>query len=121
MDKITDVMASWEPFLLAFAIFVTIGVIRGLGTKKDSNGKVSGGWAQSRPFKLLLPLFPYVLSIGAIFIPGIPIPAKVGTAVGAKVLYAVWCGWLSDKTFEVGKRILEKGFGMQFGADKVAP
>lgn len=118
MDKITSVMASWEAFLLAFAAFAVIGVLRGVGTKKDKNGNVVGGWAQSRPFKMLLPIYPYVLTIGAVFIPGIPLPEKVGTALGAKILYALWCGWLSDKVFEIVKRVLEKGFNMKFGADK---
>lgn len=117
MEKITEVMASWEAFMLSFAAFAVIGVIRGIGTKKK-DGKVVGGWAQSRPFKMFLPVYPYVLTLGAIFIPGIPIPEKVGAAFGAKILYALWCGWLSDKAFEIVKRILEKGFNMKFGADK---
>jgi hypothetical protein len=120
MDKITAVMASWEAFLLAFAAFAVIGVLRQVGTRKDAKGNVTGGWAQSRPFKMLLPVYPYVLTLGAIFIPGVPIPAAVGTAIGAKILFALWCGWLSDKAFEIVKRVLEKGFNMQFGADKPA-
>jgi len=118
MDRITTVMASWEAFLLAFAAFAVIGVLRQVGTRKDANGNVTGGWAQSRPFQMLLPVYPYVLTLGAIFIPGTPIPAAVGTAIGAKILFALWCGWLSDKVFEIVKRVLEKGFNMQFGADK---
>lgn len=118
MENITAVMASWEAFLLAFSAFAVIGVIRGIGTRKDANGKVVGGWAQSRPFQMLLPVYPYVLTLGFIFIPGIPLPAKVGTALGAKILFALWCGWLSDKAFEIVKRVLEKGFNMKFGADK---
>lgn len=118
MDKITSVMASWEAFLLAFAAFAVIGVIRGIGTRKDKDGKVTGGWAQSRPFKMFLPVYPYILALGFIFIPGVPIPEKVGTALGARILFALWCGWLSDKAFEIVKRVLEKGFNMKFGADK---
>lgn len=118
MDKIAAVMASWEAFLLAFAAFAVIGVIRGVGTRKDSRGNVVGGWAQSRPFKTFLPVYPYVLTIGAVFIPGTPVPKQVGAAVGAKILYALWCGWLSDKSFEIVKRVLEKGFNVKFGASK---
>lgn len=118
MDKITAVMASWEAFMLAFAAFAVLGVIRGIGTRKDKDGKVIGGWAQSRPFKMFMDLYPYILTVGAIFIPGIPLPEKLGTAMGAKILYAIWCGWLSDKSFAIVKRILEKGFNMKFGADK---
>ena len=118
MDKITAVMASWEAFLLAFAAFAIIGVLRQVGTRKNKKGDVEGGWAQSRPFKMLLPVYPYVLCLGAVFIPGIPLPEKVGVALGAKILFALWAGWLSDKAFEIVKRVLEKGFNMKFGVDK---
>lgn len=118
MDKITSVMASWEALLLAFAAFAVIGVLRQAGTRKDKNGNVVGGWAQSRPFKMFLDFYPYLLCGGAVFIPGIPIPEKLGVAVGAKILYAIYCGWLSDKAFAIVKRVLEKGFNMKFGTDK---
>lgn len=118
MDKITAVMASWEAFLLAFAAFAIIGVVRQVGSKKDKDGNVVGGFAQSRPFKMLLPVYPYALTLGAVFIPGIPIPEKVGAALGAKILFALWAGWLSDKVYEIVKKVLEKGFNMKFGADK---
>lgn len=115
MDRITEVMASWEAFILAFAAFAVLGVVRQLGTRKK-DGKVVGGWAKSRIFDSMLPVYPYVLTLGFVFIPGIPLPAKVGTALGAKILFALWCGWLSDKAFEVVKRVLEKGFGLKFGS-----
>jgi hypothetical protein len=107
-------MASWEAFLLAFAAFAILGVVRQMGTKKDTKGKVVGGWAQSRPFRMLLPVYPYVLCLGMIFIPGVPLPEKLGAALGAKLLFALWAGWLSDKSFEIVKRILEKGFNVKF-------
>lgn len=118
MENIVAVMASWQPFMLAFAAFAVIGVIRGVGTRKDTKGRVVGGWAQSRPFKMLLPIYPYIVTFGLIFVPGIPIPEQVGEAIGAKILYALWCGWLSDKVFEIVKRVLDKGFNIKFGAAK---
>jgi len=118
LENITAVMASWQAFLLAFAAFAVIGVIRGVGTRKDASGKVVGGWAQGRPFKMMLPVYPYIFTLGFVFIPGIPIPEKVGAALGAKLLFALWCGWLSDKAFEIVKRVLDKGFNVKFGADK---
>ena len=118
MDKITAVMLSWQPVLFAFAVFALLGVVRQVGTRKDDKGKVVGGWAQHRIFKMLLPIYPYVLCLGVVFIPGIPLPEKLPAALGAKLLYAVWCAWFSDKVYQVIKSVLEKGFNMKFGADK---
>lgn len=118
MEDITAVLASWKPFLLAFGASAVIGVLRKVGSAKDNNGKVVGGWAQGRVFKMLLPILPYLFTLGFVFIPGVPIPEKVGSALGAKLLYALWCGWLSDKAFEIVKRVLDKGFDMRFGAAK---
>jgi len=118
MEKITAVMASWEAFLLAFAAFAIIGVIRRAGTKKDKDGNVVGGWAQSKPFSMFMDFYPYIFCGGMVFVPGIPLPEKLEATIGAKVLYAIYCGWLSDKSFAIVKRVLEKGLGMKFGADK---
>lgn len=117
MDKITAVILSWQAVMLSFAAFAILGVVRGMGTKKK-DGKVVGGWAQHRLFKMFLPLYPYVLCLGLVFIPGIPLPEKLTGALGAKLLYAIWCGWFSDKVYQVIKSVLEKGFNMKFGADK---
>lgn len=118
MEDITAVLVSWEPFLLALGASAVIGMLRKMGSVKDANGKVIGGWAQGRVFKMLLPVLPYVFTLGFVFIPGVPMPEKVGNALGAKLLYALWCGWLSDKVFEIVKRVLDKGFGLKFGAAK---
>jgi len=118
MDKITAVMLSWQAVLLAFAAFAILGVVRGMGTKKNDKGDVVGGFAQHRAFKMLMPIYPYLLCGGLVFIPGIPLPEKLTATLGAKLLYAVWCGWFSDKVYQVIKSVLEKGFNMKFGADK---
>lgn len=112
MSTISEVMASWQALILAFAAFAVIGVVRNVGTTKGADGAVSGGFAHNKYFKMFLPLYPYLLTVGFVFIPDVPIPEKVGTAIGAKILFAVWCGWLSDKSFEVVKSVLEKGFGV---------
>lgn len=117
MDKITAVIMSWQAVMLSFAAFAILGVVRGMGTKKE-NGKIVGGWAQSRPFKMLLPIYPYALCMGIVFIPGIPMPEQLPATIGAKLLYAVWCGWFSDKVYQVIKSVLEKGFNMQFASSQ---
>jgi len=118
MDKITTVMASWEVLLISFAAFAVLGVVRAIGTKKDKDGKVAGGWAQSRPFQALMPLYPYVLAMGLIFIPGVPLPELVTKTLAVKLLFGIYTGWLSGFSFQVVKSVLEKGFNMKFGADK---
>jgi hypothetical protein len=118
MDKITAVLINWQAFLISFAAFAIIGVVRGIGTRKDSSGVIVGGWAQSRVFKMLLPILPYVITLGIVFLPDAPLPEQVQDTLTVKVLYGVWAGWLSDKSFQIVKRVLEKGFNMKFGADK---
>lgn len=120
VDKIFSVIVSWQAVLLSFAIFVILGLIRGFGTKKV-DGVVVGGWAQSKWFKMFLPLYPYVLSSGLVLIPGIPLPTGMTATVGAKILYAIWCGWFSDKVYQIVKSVLEKGLNVQFGGLPVAP
>ena len=118
MEKIIEVFINWQAFLIAFGVFVILGVLRQLGTRRDDNKKVVGGWAESKPFNMFLPVYPYILALTLIFTPGVPLPEKVAGAIITRILYALWCGWLSDKTYEVAKRILEKGFDLKFGADK---
>ena len=116
MDKIVDVLLNWQIFLLAFASFVVLGVIRGMGTKKDKDGKVIGGFAQSRPFQMFLPLYPYAITLGIVFIPGVPLPAEVTKTLAVKILFGIWAGWLSGFSYQLAKKVLEKGFGLTFGA-----
>jgi len=118
MGKIISVFASWQAFLIAFGAFALLGIIRALGTKKDKDGKIIGGFSQSRPFQMFLPLYPYVLAIGIVFIPGVPIPSEMEKTLAVKILFGLWAGWMSGFTFQLAKKVMEKGFGMTFGADK---
>lgn len=118
MDKIADVFANWQVLLISFAAFAVLGVVRAVGTKKDAAGKVVGGWAQSKPFQALMPVYPYVLAMGLVFIPGVPLPDLVTKTLAVKILFGIYAGWLSGFSFQVVKSVLEKGFNMKFGADK---
>lgn len=117
MEKLTDVLINWQVILLSFAAFAVVGVIRATGTRKEE-GKVVGGWAQSSLFKGILPVLPYVFTLAFVFIPGTPLPEEASKTIAVKVLYGIWAGWLSDKSYQVIKTTLEKGFKMKFGADK---
>lgn len=114
LDKITDVFVNWQAFLLAFVSFAVLGIVRGMGTRKDKDGKVVGGFAQTRPFQMLLPLFPYLITLGVVFIPGVPLPEALGKTMAVRIFFALWAGWLSGYSFQVIKKVLEKGFGMSF-------
>jgi hypothetical protein len=117
MEKLTDVLINWQAILLSFAAFAVVGVVRTAGTKKEE-GKVVGGWAQSDLFKGILPVLPYLFTLGFVFIPGTPLPDEVSKTIAVKVLYGIWTGWLSDKSYQVVKTTFEKGFKMKFGVDK---
>jgi hypothetical protein len=117
LDKITDVLVNWQALLLAFSAFAILGTIRAMGTRKDKDGKIIGGWAENKHFHAALPIIPYVITVGVVFIPGMPLPELV-KGVAVKVLFGIWAGWLSDKSFQVIQTILKKSFGMKFGADQ---
>jgi len=118
MDKIVDVFINWQAFALAFVSFIVLGIVRAMGTKKDKDGKVVGGFAQSRAFQMLLPLFPYLITLGVVFIPGVPLPEGLTKTLAVKIFFALWAGWLSGYSFQVIKKVLEKGFGMNFDPQK---
>lgn len=116
IDNLLSVLVSWQIVLVAFVVFIILGLVRTLGTKKDADKKVIGGFAQSRVFQALLPLYPYALAIGLVCIPKAPLPPPITTFV-AKILFGIYAGWLSGFSFQIIKSVLEKGFGVQF-ADK---
>jgi hypothetical protein len=111
MTQIVNVLFSWQVFLLAMCLFAVIKAVRAMGTQKDSQGKVVGGWAESRIFKMFLPIYAYLISLGIVFVPGLPMPNEISSTVAAKVLFSIWCAWLSDKAYQVVKNIMEKSFG----------
>jgi hypothetical protein len=116
MEKITEVFVNWQVLLLSFAAFAILGVVRAMGTRKK-DGKVVGGWAQSRWFKMFMPVYPYALTLGLVFVPGIPLPKLVTETLAVKVLYGIYAGWLSGFSFQLVKNVLEKA-GVKFGKDK---
>jgi|WetSurSiteA1Bulk_404760.scaffolds.fasta_scaffold13999_2 hypothetical protein len=109
MDKITDVLINWQVLLISFAVFAVLGVLRAVGTKKDpKTGAALGGFAENTWFKRFLPIYPYLLSVGLVFIPGVPLPELVGTALAVKILFAIYAAWLSDKVYQIIKKYLDE-------------
>lgn len=108
LDKLTDVFINWQVILLSFAVFAILGVIRTVGTEKDKDGKVVGGFAENTWFKRFLPVYPYLFSLGLVFIPGIPMPEAVGKTLAVKILYGIYVGWLTDKVYQIIKKYLEE-------------
>lgn len=113
MDKLLGVLVSWQAILLSFCAFAVVGVVRASGTRKDKDGKVVGGWAQSRLFKSLLPVLPYVFTLSFVFIPGTPIPKAAAASVATKILYGILTGWLSDKSYQIVKTAMERGLNIK--------
>lgn len=123
MDKIADVFINWQVLLISFGVFAVLGVLRALGTKKDpKTGEAIGGWAENTWFRRFLPVYPYLLAGGIVFIPGVPLPEMVGKTLAVKVLYAIYAGWLSDKVYQVIKHYLEeRGVHLEALAEKAKP
>ena len=112
MDKIIELFMSWQIVLISFCTFIVISTVKRMGTKTDG-GKVVGGFAHSKPWKMLLPISPYPISIGLCFIPGVPLPEMANSSIATKVLFALIAGWMADKVFQVVKGVLEKS-GVKF-------
>jgi hypothetical protein len=114
VDKITEVFLNWQVLLISFAAFAVLGIIKNIGTKKDKDKKIIGGFAQHQLFSRLLPLYPYVLASGFCFIPGVPLPEVVTGTLAVKILFGIYAGWLSGFSFQLVKSVLAKS-GVKVG------
>lgn len=114
MDKIADVFLSWQILLISLCTFIVFSTIKRIGTKRsEDKSKVIGGFAHSKPWKMLQPAIPYPIAIGLVFIPGVPLPELVMKTLAVKIMFALVAGWLADKSFQIVKGILEKA-GVKF-------
>jgi hypothetical protein len=113
VEKIITIFVSWEALLVAFTSFIILQIIRRVGTNIDEGGNKKGP-TQHRFFQMFLPLYPYLLTIGLIFIPGVPTPAALEKTIAVKILFGLWTGWISGFSYQIVKKVLEKGFNMNF-------
>lgn len=120
MEKIVDVLVNWQALLVAFASFALLGVIRALGTTKDKDGKIVGGFSQSKYFQMFTPTYPYLISMAFVFAPGLPLPVELSKTLAVKLMFGLWTGWLSGFSYQLAKKVLEKGFGVIF-SDTLPP
>jgi len=106
--KISDIFLNWQVLLISFATFALLGVIKSIGTTKDKDGNIMGGVAQHKWFQTFLPAFPYVMALILCFLPGVPLPEIVTKTIAVKVLYSVYAGWLSDKSYQLITNVIDK-------------
>jgi hypothetical protein len=116
MDKIMEVFLNWQVLLVAFAAFAVLGVVKNVGTKKK-DGEVVGGFAASKWFKKFMPVYPYLLTTGFCFIPGVPLPEMATKTLAVQILFGIYAGWLSGFSFQLVKSVLKKG-GLEVNGDK---
>ena len=112
MDKITEVFLSWQVLLISFCTFIILSTIKRVGTRRDGK-KIVGGYAHTKPFKMLQPVMPYPVSIGICFVPGVPLPELAGGSMATRIMFALVAGWMADKVFQVVKGVLKKS-GVKF-------
>lgn len=112
MDKIADMFLSWQIILISFCTFIVISTVKRVGTKKEGK-KITGGYAHSKPFKMLAPVMPYPVSVGICFVPGVPLPEMAGGSLATRIMFALVAGWMADKVFQLVKGILKKS-GVKF-------
>lgn len=113
MDKLFDVFVSWQVVLISLCTFILLSLLKRMGTKKDG-AKVIGGYAHTKTWKMLQPIFPYPIAVGLCLIPGVPLPLAV-TSIAAKIMFALVAAWMADKVFQIIKNVLEKA-GVKFPA-----
>jgi hypothetical protein len=113
VDKVVDVFLSWQIVLISFCTFIVLSTVKRLGTKKNDEKKIVGGFAHSKPWKMLQPVFPYPIAVGLVFIPGVPLPELATSTLAVKIMFALVAGWLADKVFQIVKGVLEKA-GVKF-------
>lgn len=104
-----DVFVSWQIVLISFCTFIILSTIKRFGTKKNKKtNKIIGGFAHSKLWKILQPVMPYIIALGLIFIPGVPLPESVDKTLAVKIMFGLVAGFLPDKSFQIVKNILEK-------------
>jgi hypothetical protein len=116
MEQIKELFVNWQLILVAFGSFILVSIIRSAGTRKDVDGKVTGGYAQNKWFLSFVPLYPYILAILLTFL--LPLPKMVvelgKKGIVVKILFGCVAGWLSSYSFQLVKKILENAFNMKF-------
>lgn len=108
MCKITEVFFNWQLLLISFCVFIVLSTVKRVGTKKKGDKKIVGGFAHTKVWKMLQPVLPYPVAIGLCFIPGAPLPEAVTGTLAVKIMFGLVAGFLSDKSFQVVKNVLER-------------
>lgn len=123
MDQIKEFFLNWQSLAAAFGSFILLGLIRRLGTKKNAEGKVTGGFAQNKWFNAFTPLYPYILAVVIVlFLPLPKIIVELGKkTIMAKILFGLYAGWLSGYSFQVIKKFLENAFSVKFDPEPGEP
>jgi len=100
MNQIVEILISWQALLISLSVSTILHLIKAtyLYDRK---------W-----FKAFMPLYPFVLAVGIVLIPGIDPPAPIKSTV-PEILYGVYAGWLSSFSFQLFKSVLKKGFGLK--------
>jgi len=111
LNTIQEIFINWQVLLISFAAFAVLSLVRKMGTRLEggkTGGKPIGGYAQHHVFRTFLPVYPYIMAMGLCFVPGIPLPEKVSATVALKVLYGIYTGWLSDKSYQLITSVVQK-------------
>jgi len=106
MADLSSVFLSWQVLLIGIVIFLLLRLARRIPKLKDS-----------KTFRAGLPVWPYVLGLGCVFLPGVPLPAMIST-VTAKAMYGLYSGWLSGFSYQLVRHVLETKGGLQKEGDK---
>jgi hypothetical protein len=121
MEQLSQIFLSWQALITAFAVFVVVRIAKTLGTTRDEKGQPIGGYARTRTFRTVLPVLPYIVGLGLVFLPKLPLPELVvqqaGRTITVKILFALYAAFISDKIYTIIKSMFESK-GLKVGDDQ---
>jgi hypothetical protein len=121
LDKTIEFLLSWQFIFLSLVIFGFVKAVGLMGSKKDATGKWSGGLYENCWFQRLAPIFPYVVGVGLVSIPGVPLPEEFPTGWGPKILFGLAAAIMSDKTYQIINNLLFKNKKLELPEETPQP
>ena len=110
MEKIVEVLVTWQFALVCVVTSGLIATIGRIGSKRSPDPLVKariGGLKDAVWFQRINPLLPYVVAVGLVCIPGIPLPETMPAGWGAKILFGLAAAAFSGEVYTAVKKLIK--------------
>lgn len=109
MDKIVEILVTWQFALICVVTSGLIMAISNIGSKKDEKtGKRVGGLKDNVWYQRFNPLLPYVVAPLLSLIPGL-MPEKMPPGWGPKILLGLAAAGFCGEVYTTVKKLIQKG------------